>query len=658
MSDKSLNKLMAVAFFLVLTVSAWVITQYVAATLNYQKALFWCIYTGTDYKIYFPFAFFAWDYSFGHEAERLFSSSYGHFAMLTMIATLVLIFIRVSLKAKLTDNHGSARFASEEEIAKTDLLDGKGVFLGITEAGKYIRDNAYTHLFLCAPSRSGKGVGLIIPTLLYWAHSVIVTDVKGENWAFTAGWRKKMGHIVLKFDPTNVSYADNNGHFSYQGGGGSCRFNPFDEIRIGTPKEVGDTQNICRILVDPTGKGYEGSNAHWTNNAADLLIGIVLHLKYSRPTVNITTVIDFLAEDTDGLQAHLMKILEEVKSGASFHDNTGYILQASTLRDEKIYFHPYVQQIFTKMASTPDKEFGSIQSTLETALQIYRDPVIANNLSASDFTIADLMNNERPVSLYLIVPPSDIDRMMPAFRLIVELLYRRNVEKMEFDVGSKKTKENKHRLLMLLDEFPALGKMETFETAMGVIAGYGIKAFIICQSVQQINKIYGKDNGIISNCEVRVFFAPNDDVTPKFLSSLMGKKTVESHSKSTNSAVITMGAKSYSYNEMSRDLMTPDEISTMDRSKEIVLKTGVRPILGRKITWYNNPHFKDRPCDPPAASDRIPHVEVDWRKAALAKIGYEEEQPDKEQAENKEPDESITTGDLEEMPDPMEELDE
>lgn len=145
-------------------------------------------------------------------------------------------------------------------------------------------------------------------------------------------------------------------------------------------------------------------------------------------------------------------------------------------------------------------------------------------MSRSDFKIHDLMNHDKPVSLYLIVPPSDIDRMMPAFRIIVELLYRRNVEKMEFDLKDKNTKANKHRLLMLLDEFPQLGKLETFETAMGVIAGYGIKAFVICQSVMQINKLYGKDNGIISNCEVQVYYAPNDQETAEQLARMLGKK--------------------------------------------------------------------------------------------------------------------------------------
>lgn len=321
-----------------------------------------------------------------------------------------------------------------------------------------------------------------------------------------------MGQLVLKFEPTALS--------------GSAKFNPFDEIRMGTPDEVKDCQNICRILADPTGKGYEGNNAHWTNNASDLLFAIVLHLKWTLKDepVNITTVLEFLASGTGGLQKLIKEIKEGVLSGSVKHDESGEILQYSNNADEKVYFHPRVFQIFSKMASTPDKEFGSIQSTLETALSVYRDPVVAENMSRSDFKIHDLMNHDKPVSLYLIVPPSDIDRMMPAFRTIVELLYRRNVEKMEFDLKDKNTKANKHRLLMLLDEFPQLGKLETFETAMGVIAGYGIKAFVICQSVMQINKLYGKDNGIISNCEVQVYYAPNDQETAEQLARMLGKK--------------------------------------------------------------------------------------------------------------------------------------
>ena len=275
------------------------------------------------------------------------------------------------------------------------------------------------------------------------------------------------------------------------------------------------------------------------------------------------------------------------------------------------------------MASTPDKEFGSIQSTLETALSVYRDPVVAENMSRSDFKIHDLMNHDKPVSLYLIVPPSDIDRMMPAFRTIVELLYRRNVEKMEFDLKDKNTKANKHRLLMLLDEFPQLGKLETFETAMGVIAGYGIKAFVICQSVMQINKLYGKDNGIISNCEVQVYYAPNDQETAEQLARMLGKKTVETKSRSTGTALISLD-KSRTYNETGRDLLMADEVRALDPKKELVFKRGMRPIMANKITWYDNPDFMNLPEEMPKEPDVIPHGEKGWYAQAEDKFRLKE----------------------------------
>lgn len=620
MEAKTIKKIITSLYILTVIAAASLATQFIAAKLDYQEALYWVIYSGEDFKLYFPFAFLAWKGSYYDEAPRLFIQAFGIFGITTVFVGTMLVFIRLMFGKKTTDNYGSARWATEEELEKSDLYNGKGIFLGIMPSGNYVRDDAYTHTFLCAPSRSGKGVGIIIPTLLYWPHSVVVTDVKGENWAFTAGRRKEMGQVVIKFDPTNLNYQDENGNYSYDASSGSAKFNPFDEIRMGTPQEVEDAQNICRILVDPTGRGFEGNDKHWVSNAADLLFGIVLHLKYDREYVNISTVLDFLAEDNDGLQAHLFKILEDQEYS---HDKTGKILRFSSRRNEDIYFHPSVRQIFVKMTSTPDKEFGSIQSTLETALSVYRDPIIAENMSSSDFTINDLMDHEKPVSLYLIIPPSDIDRMMPVFRLIVELMYRRNTEKMDFDVSSKKTVERRNRLLLLLDEFPALGKLGTLEKGMGVFAGYGIKAFIICQSVLQINQIYGKDNGIISNCEVRVFYAPNDSETPKYLSGLMGKKTVETKSFSSSNALVTVDRKSVSYNETGRELMTPDEISSMDRSKAIVLKTGMRPILCNKITWYNNPDFMELPKDAPEISDKIAH-DFDWKSKTKEKLDIDD----------------------------------
>lgn len=626
-ADKKLRTISIGLFFVAVVCAASAGTQYAASKLGYQEALYWSIWDFGDWKLYNPFAVFVWNGDYRQDAPKLFINAYSIFGIITVSTTLVLVFIRLMFSKKTSDNYGSARFAKFAELEKSGLLDGKGIFLGITDNGYYVRDDAKTHTFLCAPSRSGKGVGIIIPTLLTWPHSVVVVDVKGENYAFTAGRRKKMGQAILKFEPTALS--------------GSVKFNPFEEIRMGTPDEVKDCQNICRILADPTGKGYEGNNAHWTNNAADLLFGIVLHLKWvlkeaSEP-VNMTTVLNFMAEDTLGLRHHLGQIVNNAsngKTGQIMHDRSGRILAHANNSTEPLYFHPRVFQVFSKMASTPEKEFGSIQSTLETALSVYRDPVVAENMSRSDFSINDLMNHEKPVSLYLIVPPSDIDRLMPAFRSIVELLYRRNVEKMEFNLAKKNTEANKHRLLMLLDEFPQLGRLETFETAMGVIAGYGIKAFVICQSVMQINKLYGKDNGIISNCEVQVYYAPNDQETAEQLARMLGKKTVETKSRNTGAALIKFD-KSHTYNETGRDLMTPDEVRALDPKKELVFKRGMRPLLADKITWYDNPDFMELAQDIPKETETIARKDENWYFSAAEQLGVEIRTEQEIQEENR-----------------------
>lgn len=607
--EKKAENISIVLFFLSVILAASAATQYAASRLNYQEALYWSILDFGGWKLYNPFAVFAWNGDYREQAPVLFINAYSIFGISTVVATMILVFIRLFFHKKTSDNYGSARFATHAELEKSDLLDGKGIILGLTDDGYYLRDDAKTHTFLCAPTRSGKGVGIIIPTLLAWPHSVVVVDVKGENYAFTAGRRKKMGQYVLKFEPTALS--------------GSAGFNPLDEIRMGTPHEVKDCQNICRILADPTGKGYEGANAHWTSNAADLLFGIVLHLKWKEKDkpVNITSVLEFMASGKNGLRKLLNDIKEAVLADEIKHDDVGEILQYTNNESEKVYFHPRVYQVFVKMATTPEKEFGSIQSTLETALSVYRDPVVSANMKVSDFKIHDLMNSDRPVSLYLIVPPSDLDRLMPVFRVIVEILYRRNTEKMELSVSERKAVENKHRLLMLMDEFSLLGKLETFETSMGVIAGFGLKALIICQSVMQINKIYGKDNGIISNCEVQVYYAPNDQETAEQLARSLGKKTVETKSRSTGTALISLD-KSRTYNETGRDLMMADEVRALDPKKELIFKRGMRPILANKITWYDNPDFMDLAEDAPAAPDIIKHGEKGWYKLAEEKFNY------------------------------------
>lgn len=613
--DKRTRRILVGLFLFSLLLGCIIATQLLAAQLNYEDALYWSIYDAGEYKIYFPLAWFFWWQDFGTEANDWFFNKYGFnaFSITVLFFTILILAYRMWLMPKLTDSHGSAHFATMEEIENTKVIDppgltaGKGVFLGVMPDGTYLRDDTKTHVLVCAPTRSGKGVGIIIPTLLTWTESVVVTDIKGENWALTSGWRQKHLHNkVLKFEPTSDF---------------SSKYNPFDEVRIRTKFEVRDIQNIVKIFVDPTGKGADGNNAHWINNAGALLTAVILHLKYIKEDANMYDVLQFLygersaekdagleddsedfddedfdseedaeAEDDEPVIMTLQERMENLIVQNFEHDPSGELFP-------KIYgiegkMHPMVRQYFQSMVDKPDKEFGSILSTLDTVLNTYRDPIIAENMSRSDFKITDMMENDDPVSLYLVFPPSDIDRVKPLFRVVVEMLYRKNTETMEFKDGEKVDK--KHRMLMLLDEFPALGKLETFETAMAYIAGYGIKAMIITQDINQIEKLYTTSNSIVSNCQVQVYHTPTDNKTPEFISKKMGNKTIQVKSTSINGSLVNIGGRSYSLSETARPLMTPDEVNTMDKKKELIFVSGVSPILADKIRYYEVPYFSKR----------------------------------------------------------------
>lgn len=598
--DIKTRRILIILFITALTISSAFSTQKIAEILDYQPQLYGVIYSAETFKIYNPFSWFAWWISYGNTETDWFFNRYGfNVFTITMCFFAILILVyRMYLMPKKTISHGSAHFATMKEIEATKTIDppgvlsGKGVILGNLDDGKLIRDDTKTHVLVCAPTRSGKGVGIIIPTLLTWEESVVVTDIKGENWALTSAWRKNhLKNKVLKFDPTSES---------------SSKYNPFDEVRIRTKYEVRDIQNIVKILIDPTGKGSEGNNAHWINNAAALLTGVVLHLKYIDEHANMYDVLSFLygdrsveslaenededdySEATLTLQDRMQQLILEDYP----HDPSGQLF--ARIYGEKMSgkMHPLVKQYFQAMVDKPDKEFGSILSTLDTVLNTYRDPIIAENMRRSDFKMTELMDYDDPVSLYLVFPPSDIDRVKPLFRVIIEMLYRRNTEPMEFKDGQKVDK--KHRMLMLLDEFPALGKLETFEAAMAYIAGYGIKAMIITQDINQVEKLYTTSNSIISNCQVQVYHTPTDNKTPEFISKKLGNQTIQVKSTSINGGIINLGGRSYTLSETARPLMTPDEVNTMDKNKELIFISGVAPILANKLRYYEIPYFNDR----------------------------------------------------------------
>lgn len=576
-----------------------VLTQTLARKLNYHPALGQPLW-GHWYN---PFAWNIWQFQYYSHAKHWFNQ-----ADVTSLIAYVLILLSAALYQGFTNRraqnhsglHGTAHWASLSEIRQTGLLPkwpktGSGVYVGAWSDQKeqvhYLRHDGPEHIAAIAPTRSGKGVGLVIPTLLSWPHSTVIHDMKGELWALTAGWRQKhANNKVLKFDPAAVS--------------GSCRFNPLNEVRLNSKHEVADVQNLVTIIVDPDGKGL---NDHWTKTAHAFLTGVTLHLLYLKQQkkespANLYDVAMALSDPNREIKELYEEMLNtQHKQGAT---------------------HPVVAAAARDMLNRPEAERGSVLSSAMSYLSLYRDPLVEANTRISDFEIQDLMYHKQPVSLYLVVRPADKDRLKPLMRLILNQIVRTLTrEEMQFKNG-KPVQTYEHRLLLMLDEFPSFGRLEVFQEALAFIAGYGIKAYLIMQDISQLRAAYGNDESILSNCHVRVAYAPNKPETAEWLSKLTGTTTVTVQEVSTSGQ--RFGAVLQQVNQsqqtVARPLMTPDECQRLqgpiknEQTGEIlragamlIFVAGFAPIYGTQILYFMDATFKERAAvAPPDKTDRLP----------------------------------------------------
>ncbi len=246
-------------------------------------------------------------------------------------------------------------------------------------------------------------------------------------------------------------------------------------------------------------------------------------------------------------------------------------------------------------------------STAMSFLGLYRDPVVAEVTCRCDWRIADLIADPQPATLYLVVPPSDISRTKPLIRLVLNQIGRRLTEDLH-------AKDRRHRILMMLDEFPALGRLDFFESALAFMAGYGIKSFLIAQSLNQIEKAYGANNSILDNCHVRVSFATNDERTAKRVSDALGTATEMRAMKNYAGHRLNpwLGHLMVSRQETARPLLTPGEVMQLPPTDEIVMVAGTPPIRAKKARYYEDHRFTERVLTPPDPGEVRPVVTDGW----------------------------------------------
>ena len=391
--------------------------QDVARTFGYQASLGRPLFG----HVYSPFEFIAWAIKFDHPARfglavhHVFLHAYAIVLFgngLGVIIAALMAARRIRRLQRHTDLYGSAHWASRRRVRATGLLGrDRGVYVGAwrdprSRRTKYLRDASSTHCLAFMPTGSGKTVGLVIPTLLSWPRSAVVHDLKGEIWQKTAGWRAAsterggLGQRVYKFEPTATD-------------GSSVRLNPFDRIRIGTAYEVQDVQNIVELVADEGEKPVRGDNRFWVEMAKRLLLGLSLHVKHDADPRNdslpgvAATLSDPRFDDLDKLFEYLRDYAHDRRIRAD----------GSTQKARPTATHPLVAQVATQMLAMEERVKANIVAEAQSFLTLYSDPVIAANISSSDFDLAELRDGA--LTLYLVVQPAHKKRLRPLTRLIL-----------------------------------------------------------------------------------------------------------------------------------------------------------------------------------------------------------------------------------------------
>jgi type IV secretion system protein VirD4 len=438
-------------------------------------------------------------------------------------------------------SHGSARWASYRDVCRSGLSKTHGVVVG-TMREQAFYDDGPTHVLLCGPTRSTKGITHIQPTLRDgWKASAFVLDPKdGENYAATHEARRAYGRVEV-FAPYRRPEA--------------C-INVLDTIRRGTPAELRDAATVARSLVSPH-KVENATAEHFRELADMLLTAAILHITYTLAQPCLPALWQFLTQQTT-----LPTCLRTMRQTA--HTTHGA--------------HPAIASLTAAIRNiSGDRELGSIWSTAMRPLRSYCDPLIASSTARSTLALETLQLGPEPLTLYLLAPsPTALRELHPVYRVIIDVALARLME--------RPVTAPAHRLLVVADELAAYGYSHPLNTGPAFMAGYGIKAFYVIQDLDQLEEVYGAKNTLWGNMETKIFHAPSNEKTAERISKyLLGDSTVEHPVASRQDGFIGHG--SVSHQHVARPLLTTDEVMGLDPSVAIVRRTGVSPMRLRKLGY-------------------------------------------------------------------------
>lgn len=457
--------------------------------------------------------------------------------------------------------HGEARFATRREIQQAGLLGDNGIILG--RLGKrYLVLPGQQGVELEAPPRSGKGVGVVIPNLLNWPGSTIVSDIKGENFLRTAGYRQAHGQEVHLFDPLSEREK-------------SSRWNPLGYVSTIPYRCIDDLQRIGTMLFpDP-----HAGDPFWTSSARSLFLGIALYLfETEGATRTLGEVLrQGMASDDEGFQKHWKRVIDAC-------ERAGYPLSQEA-----------VQSLYDVIDLAPTTA-SSIRKTFTSRLDLWLNPMIDAATSANDFDLREL--RKRPVSIYVQINPDNIARLQPLLNLFFQ---------QAIGLQTRELPENnpalKHQLLLMLDEFPALGRIPVIAESTAFLPGYNVRTVIIVQSNSQLIEKYGIEGAksIRKMLAARIVFPPKEYEDAEAVSRELGTYTVKQ--KNTSRPMWGGGGSgkspSVSISEQPRRLLLPQEVKELASSRMILFLEGLRPVLADRVYYFRERHLSQREMAPP-----------------------------------------------------------
>ena len=598
----AINKLFS---FILIFTGLWISTQYFAYLMGYDPSYIGYPFivlrsprfsTGA-YPLYAPWKYLSWLFSFMLKDEITPFLKKGIVPWLSVSFFAVVLYTVITyfrgFKQSAENVFGTARWGTKKDLEKEGLLGNEGgvvygqlfnakvlamldkdkgsVSLRLKKSSKIISSVGITNTLLAAPTRSGKGVSTGIPSLLQFNGSVLVLDFKGENFEKTSGYRATLGP-VYRYAPVSEL--------------GHC-FNPLMEIP-GGKDSYGYANLIADTILTPQASkaNSDANSEHFREAAISLLTGVILHVLCS----------DYPQKSLPGVKSFLSSVNPENPADDTY--SLYQMIQGTHCTQE---IHERVVMAAGDQLKRPDKERGSVLSTIQKSLRVFEDPRVRETSLSHDFYIDEFEKTDKPISLYLTLPYAHMSRLAPLIRLFIMLLIRK------FSDGETRHDERKMKvpLLILLDEFDKLGKFNELQESMGILAGYGIHFLLIVQSPNQLIDIYGRNHQFFAHCKNILLFAPGEIESGKTCSEMIGKESIWKSNTSTSGTRFSVGLDNLNISggEQERNLINPDEVMKLPPDQLIILTQGKPPYIAKKCVYYEQSPFKERQFNQ-AFSDR------------------------------------------------------